>query len=64
MTFFFQTNPIGVILKIVLAIPSVIIAVGGCFCSTVQNSSNKAHASIKCASHDLGVERLVTNGLL
>uniref|UniRef100_A0A672R8M5 Pyrroline-5-carboxylate reductase dimerisation domain-containing protein n=1 Tax=Sinocyclocheilus grahami TaxID=75366 RepID=A0A672R8M5_SINGR len=30
MTFFFQTNPIGVILKIVLALPSSIIAVSGC----------------------------------
>ncbi len=40
------------ILKIVLAIPSVIIAVGGCFCWTVQKTSNKACASIiKHASH-------------
>ncbi len=52
MTFFFQTNPIGVILKIVLAIPSFIIAVGGCFSLTVQNTLNKVRASIiKCASH-------------
>ncbi len=29
---------LGVLLKIVLAIPSVIIAVGGCFCSTVQKT--------------------------
>ncbi len=56
MTFFFQTNPIRVILKIILAIPSVIIAVGRCFCSTVQNTLNKARASIvKHASHRSGV---------
>ncbi len=54
MTFFFQMNPIGVILKIVLAIPSV-IAVGRCFSLTVQNTLNKALASvIKRASHGSG----------
>ncbi len=38
--------------KNVLAIPSVIIAVGGCFCETVQNMSPKVHAPIiKGASH-------------
>ncbi len=35
MTFFFQTNPIIVILKIILALLSFIIAVVGCFCYTV-----------------------------
>ncbi len=55
MTFFFQMNPIRVILKIVLALLSSIIAVGGCFCSTVQNTSNKARASIiKHVSHGSG----------
>ncbi len=55
MTFFFQTNPIGVILNIVLALLCSIIAVGGCFCTTVQETLNKAHASIiKCASHGSG----------
>ncbi len=55
MTFFFQKNPIGVILKIVLAIPSIIIAVGGCFCWTVHKTSNKARTSIiKHASHVFG----------
>ncbi len=35
--------------------PGVIIAVGGCFCSTVQTTSNKMHASIiKRASHGSG----------
>ncbi len=34
----FQMNPIGVTLKIKMAIPSIIIAAGGCFCSTVQNT--------------------------
>ncbi len=52
MTFFFQTNPIRVILKTVLALLNVIIAVCGCFCSSVHKKSNKAHASvIKRASH-------------
>ncbi len=46
MTFFFQTNPIRVILKMVLALLSSIIAVGGCFCSTVQKTSNKVRVSI------------------
>ncbi len=58
MTFVFQTNPFGVILKIVLAIPSVIIAVGGCFCRTVQNTLNKVRglraSIIKRASHGSG----------
>ncbi len=55
MTFFFQRNPIGVILKIVLALLCVIIAVGGCFCSTAQKTSNKVCASIiKRASHSSG----------
>ncbi len=55
MTFFFQTNPIGVILKIVLALLCVIIAVGGCFCLTAQKTSNKVCASIiKRASHSSG----------
>ncbi len=56
MTFFFQTNPIGVILKMILALLSSIIAVNGCFCYTVQNTSNKVHESIiKCASCGSGV---------
>ncbi len=43
--------------KIVLALPSFIMAVGGCFCSTVQKKSNKAHPSvIKRASHGSGGE--------
>ncbi len=46
MTFFFQTNPIGVILKIVMALPSIIIAVGVFFFSTVHKTSNKTRASI------------------
>ncbi len=55
MIFFFQTNPIRVIFKFVLAIPSVIIAVGGCFCSTVHKMSNKVRTSIiKRASHGSG----------
>ncbi len=40
MTFFFQTNSIGVILKIVLALLSSISAVGRCFCLIVQNTLN------------------------
>ncbi len=43
MTFFFQTNPIRVILKMVLALPSVIMAVNGCF---FVQQSNKPHPSI------------------
>ncbi len=55
MTFFFQTNPIWVIWKIPLSLPRVIIAVGGCFCSTAQKTSNKVCASIiKRASHGSG----------
>ncbi len=56
MTFFFQTNPIRVILKIVLALLSSIIAVSGCFCTTVQETLNKVCASIiKRPSHSSGV---------
>jgi len=33
MTFFFQTNTIRVIFENVLALPSFIMAVNGCFCS-------------------------------
>ncbi len=52
MTFFFQTNPIGVIFKNVLALPSFIMAVNECYFSIVQNQSNKAHpAIIKSPSH-------------
>ncbi len=55
MTFFFQTNPIWVILKIVLAPPSLSTEVSGCFLSTVQKTWNKARASaIKRASHGSG----------
>ncbi len=58
VTFFFQTNPIGVILKIVLAIPSVIVAVGGCFSLTVQNMLNKVRASNKtCLTRLWGVNK-------
>ncbi len=54
MTFFFQTNPIRVILKTVLALLNVIIAVGG-VSVPVQNTSNKVHTSIiKHASHGSG----------
>ncbi len=53
---FLQTNPIRVIYNIVLALLSVIIAVGGCFCSTVHKTSNKACAFIiKHALHGWGV---------
>ncbi len=55
MTFFFQTNPIGVILEIVLAPPSLSTGVSGCFLSTVQKTWNKVRASvIKRASHGSG----------
>ncbi len=57
MTFFFQKNPIGVILKIVLALLSLTIGVSGCLLSTVQKTSNKVRASIiKRASHGSGGE--------
>ncbi len=43
--------------KNVLALPSFIMAVGGRFCSAVQNKSNKVHPSvIKRASHGSGGE--------
>ncbi len=55
MTFFFQMNPIGVILKMLLALLSFRMGVDGCFCSTVLKQSNKECASIiKRASHGLG----------
>ncbi len=55
MTFFFQRIPIGVILKIVLAPPSLTMGVSGCFLSTVQKTWNKVCASIiKRASHGSG----------
>ncbi len=46
MTFFFQTNPIRVILKTVLALLNVTIAVGG-VSVPVQNTSNKVFCSIQ-----------------
>ncbi len=55
MTFFFQTNPIGVILKIVLAPPSLTMGVSRCFLWTVQKMWNKVCASvIKHATHSSG----------
>ncbi len=51
MIFFFQVNPIGVILKIVLALPSIIIAVGGFFFSTIHETSNKTRASCGESMH-------------
>ncbi len=55
MTFFFQINPIRVILKIVLAPPSLTMGISRCFLSTVQKTWNKVHASvIKHASHGSG----------
>ncbi len=58
MTFFFQVNPIRVIFKNVLALPSFIMAVNGCYFSIVQKKSNKAHQSIimKKPHMDLGGE--------
>ncbi len=55
MTFFFQTNPIGVILKIVLAPPSLSMGVSGCFLSTVQKTWHKVCIYlIKRPSHGSG----------
>ncbi len=55
MTFFFQMNPIRVILKSVLALLSVTMRISRCFLSTVQKTWNKARASvIKHASHGSG----------
>ncbi len=53
--FLLQTNLIGVILKVVLAPPSVPIGVSGRFLSTIQKLLNKVCATvIKCASHSSG----------
>ncbi len=56
MTFFFQTNPIRVILKIVLAPPSLTMGINGCLLDPVWKT-NKVRASvIKRRSHDSGDE--------
>ncbi len=48
---------VNVIFKIALVLLSIIIAVGGCFYSIVQNTSNKACTSIIIdASHGSGGE--------
>ncbi len=39
MTFLFQMNSIGVILKMILALASVRLAIGGCFCSKDKQAS-------------------------
>ncbi len=41
VTFFFQTNPIGVVFKIVLAPPSLIMGLNGCLLDPVRKMSNK-----------------------